>query len=187
MLIRLALFWISIVLVNACSREGTNKTVPKLWDASAYFKTEIIRLTKLQLHLKKELMFNQKISNIELDNINWEKELAEFEKLDLNGIQNKGNYTVDSLLSNDSCFVSYRTTLDKLNIQELTVAYSLNAPQYLVMMAVLHVNTNLYQSRKILRYHPLVGYSIEGTQEVQLGKNIAFAVKNTFVYASVNQ
>lgn len=179
---RMVVLWMGIVLLNACSLEVQDKVVPQLWDASVYFQSEITRLNKAQVHLRKELMFNDSIIISELNTVDWDEELAEFKKLDLNTVKNKGNYSIDSLLTKDSCFVYYRTQLVKLTIQELTIAHSLNAPQKITVKAVLNVNTNLYQSHKTLTYHPLFGYSIEGNQAVLLGKQITFGVNNSFIY-----
>lgn len=164
-------------LVSCKNIPDNNKT---LFDSKEFFEHEITLLTEQNTGIKQILSYQHKRDSFVLnDNVNWKKELQIFADIDLAKPSNKSLFKIDTVITNNVYFTSYTSIDVKQHLKQVVVAT--DQKQNVKSIDVVIKKTNsLYQSQTILRYVPDSGFSIKGTQDVEIGNDTEYSIQALF-------
>lgn len=165
-------------LLTACQLEKkyTNSNTNTYYDIGSILKT--LYTQPQDTFLKTTFTENQKTQKV-LYYINWEKELAFFEQLDINKLGWKDAYQEKRSEKNDTILLQYYPLKENLNVRFLEIKLNPQGKP-LHIKAFLQTDNYLYTSEKELNLSIQDGktlkYSIKGKQKTFFGKTEYFEV-----------
>lgn len=178
----LALLWLTILL-SSCGADLTpkkEKDIQQYFDLEGYFNQEATRLIELQPTVSKTIISKDKKETKELNNINWQNELALFRKNDINKPSWEDKYSIDSTLSADGSLVlTYTAQEEDLQTRQLDI--ELFDDKVHAIIIVNRVENAIYSSQQYLTYRPNRAYTIKKTQDVTLMGDDDYEIEVSFL------
>jgi len=167
---------ICICFFGSCTKKTADK---KFFDVPGYFENEIKSIKNYSSTITKLAVYNADTSYEELNvkDVNWEKEFAIFLETDINKPNYYANMTTVS--ENFGHRITYQATSDKLKIQKVVVEYRPDTNRMVEIS--IHKNNLISVTEIHAIYIPDSLYSISGEQKIKnLGDKNTFFVKGEF-------
>ena len=161
-----------------------NQNVPSNedFDWKVYMEGQIALLDSVKPKVHKTVTTDGARETKTLDNINWKKELQPFLDIDIVKPAWKDSYSVSTVADEkdkDAYTVIYQTKDVSLNTKLMTIAFD-HYGKPVEITIVNKTKNNLYASYQTLIYRPSKGYSINGSQDVNLGKKSNYSIEAKF-------
>jgi hypothetical protein len=147
----------------------------KYFDLKEYFKNEALRLTRLNLPVKKTVAHNGDTESKTVPITNWEKELNLFTESDINKPAWKLSYTVTA--TPDS--VVYTARYPELKTREIIIRKKDGKVTGIIIENDTH--NILYTTTEKLNYTPGSFYLIEKTQKVKIMGANNYLIKGVLI------
>lgn len=169
------------IFLSSCFERNKNVETEKFYfDLSGFFKTEAEKLNEKKFFAEKYLINDNDTQKLILKNISWEEELAPFINSDINKPAWKGSYKIDSISEDQKLkFVSYKSLETNLPVKEIQVHFNNKEVSHLYIENA--TNNYVYNSARVLSYNAGTGFSIEGEQDIFLGKDLHYKVFVNFI------
>ena len=168
------------IFLSGCLENNTPQNLDKnYFDLKEYFVKKGRLLTKQNTSIEKILITNRDTQRVYLQNVNWEVELLPFINSDINKPAWKNSYRIDSVFNASSLTSISYTSLEDLEIKHLQIHFSDNKVQHIFIESA--VNNYIYNSAQVLSYSTDKGYSIEGEQDVIIGKDLHYKIDVNFI------
>lgn len=172
---RIVVLGLLVCTLFSCDK-GKQNTV-EYFDSKSFFETAALQLSAKHKSLEKELMFGDSSLTQQFDTVDWKKELQPFAEIDLLKNGYKGRFKVDTTQQSSTEWTIIYTSQDaKTDLKELTLSIRQpdNALRY--FKARFNTDNTLYEATKELVYYTDSLFTISGSQQVQLGKNLTYSV-----------
>lgn len=174
---RLLLLFSLMILTISCQNQQSENQVKVYYDLAGFIKSQIQELTKTKVKVQKRVLLDDKKEVVELDKINWEKELELFVQADLNKQAYQLSY---DKAENDSLVVYQLKNGEKLPVNRLEIAFD-DKKHPRRIEAKLNTKNYLYESSKtlkmVLENNRIQNYKIEGWQELFIGSKKTFNIE----------
>lgn len=173
-----------VTLFSACRQEVVpNSQIINnnifFFDVKGYFEQEIQRLKTARPKVYKKVAVNDDQEEKEIDNVDFDKELAVFIESDINRIDWKDKYRVDSTLQNQQLTaIRYTAQDDKLRTRQLDVEFQNGKVSKVFIQN--GGKTMIAGSQQELTYLPEKGYFIQSKQRTAISKDRVLRVEVAF-------
>lgn len=158
-------YTLGLIFLIACG-SNDSKPLPTVFDWNSYIAANIDSLTSQNPNVKKRIIMNDSIENMESDSLNFQKELSVFKAIKWNPKQAL-RYKIDSVLKGHKLTVEY-TSLDsnlsiqKMTIEKLDVLSDLTARVKIIRK----VDRPIYGLKQEFYFEPATGCFVKGNQSV---------------------
>ena len=153
-----------MLALHACAQKEASSNGP-WFQVPAYMKAEIAALKKTNPSISKTLVWGEELHSAEEDSVDWNRELALWERMDLNRAEWAS--TFDSTVKptpDGGSFVLYETREQKPALRSVSFLY--NDRKELLVIEADWEEHNFWMHRSYrLSYLPAKGYSIKGWQQ----------------------
>ncbi|MFI5220961.1 MAG: hypothetical protein ACHQK8_01450 [Bacteroidia bacterium] len=172
---RLILFlsFLTIIFVSCSDKKEPESGY---FDTATFFKHEVFRLRQHSIKLQKELFFDERKKVINLDLVNWEKELSPFIAIDLCKPAYQGRFKLDSIfLPGNKLQITYLVKDPRSDLKHAEIILD----EYGVPLSfnfIFRDENAIYASEKTMHYFTDSLYEIEGKQTVKIGKPAKYKV-----------
>ena len=176
-------FWLlAMVIVFQSCQSTTSKPVVGLekpyFDLKSYFEKEKMRLATVS-NFKKTTVVDGKEETKQLETINFNNEFRIFADADINRPAWFDKYLIDSILQDGNLTrIDYTAKDAKMEMQKISVDFDQSVVQKISIQKA--AETALADTQFELIYEPKIGYSIENTQQLTVGEDKSFFVKDNF-------
>lgn len=143
-----------------------------------YFETEIEKNTKQFNSVTKTSIIDTDSNTVQLNSIDFSKELKLFIESDINKMSWADRYQIDSLVSSPTEYtINYTALSDKLQTRKVSILFADAIPQKIEIHNEL--NSMIMDTDQYLTYLPGIGYDINITQigKLQEGHDYSIAVR----------
>lgn len=178
------LWCLCLLTMLACGTEEQVANEKQEWqqffDLEGFINAEVERLNAEQTQLRKKVVFNNSEEEHLLSEVDFERELAPFQRADINRPAWSDAYEADTTLTNGAITrISYQCTDDKMRTKLLVIDF--NADETVAMITA-HTKavTGLSSSEQALRYEPARGYSIDTHQTSLAGEDTDLGIAVSF-------
>ena len=152
------------------------------FDLKQYMENQIAVLDSLKPKAKKIVTTDGTRETKIIDNINWKRELQPFLEVDLNKPACKDSYSIDTVADSndkDAYTIMYQTKDLSLTTKLMTIEFN-HYRKPIQITVVNKTKNNLYSSYQNLIYRPLIGYSISGSQDVNVAQKSNYSIEVKF-------
>lgn len=169
-------------LLCGCSSPGERTVGPgekKFFDVEAYFHSEIERLNKSDLHLKKEVTLNGAMETKAVEKVDFAAELKLFLETDINQVALLDKYRSDSIVAANGLEQLTHIALDSsLRVRKIMIHYDRGEVDRLDVYK--QQKSFVGSSQQHLHYEPGEGYAITSLQKTLLTKAQELKIETFF-------
>jgi hypothetical protein len=161
--------------IQSCEQGGGGaaRTI-KFFDLKGYFRSDSIRLSKLNPIVNKTVVHNTTSETKKIHIPNWGAELTLFTQSDINKPAWTASYSV--LTTND--FLIYKAQDPALRTRKIVIKRSGNKIRWILIYN--HTKNKLYETTEKLSYFPDSLYLIEKMQRVRLLRTDRYRISGAF-------
>ncbi|MEP7263090.1 MAG: hypothetical protein ABI772_01255 [Bacteroidota bacterium] len=170
-------FLFVLILICSCNKNEP-VSIHKYFDLKKYFETEASRLQSENMQLEKVLIKGVQSENVHDDSVNWSKTLAPFISCDINKPSWNNSYSVDSIRSDSSLVLIYKSLEENLPVRTIEVAWKNDLVTSVKIQK--ERNTYYYTSSETYEYHP-AGFEMKGKQKVRMMDEVNYEITGTFI------
>jgi hypothetical protein len=146
----------------ACKKDGPAKDTMAFFDIKGYFRTDSIRLSKLNPLVNKTVVHNQAAETQKVNITNWGTELSLFSESDINKPAWKTSYDIDT--SED--LLIYTANDPALKTRKIIIKKDGEKVKWILIFN--HTKNILYENIEKLSYFPDSLYEIQKKQRVRI-------------------
>ncbi|MGI8892818.1 MAG: hypothetical protein ACR2GN_05095 [Bacteroidia bacterium] len=168
------------IFLSSCFEASPDEEMSKkFFDLKEYFLHQAEVLEKNQISVEKILINSLDTQRVSIEKINWKEELAPFINSDLNKPAWRDSYSIDSAFNNSNIkSIAYKSLDENLPIKEIQIHFKNKSVEHIFIEGA---STNyIYNSAQVLSFSPATGYTIEGEQDIILGKDLHYKVMVNF-------
>jgi hypothetical protein len=152
-----------IIYLVSCTSDVTNNS-KKLFNSASFIRSQTVKLKKSNSKLYKTAEYNGKKEILQLDSVNWNKELELI--VACNIAEKYLNYNIDSIQQGDSSIITYTAKESKAEVRKfIVVNYKNNIKR--ISIERMKENT-FYYSKQQIEYVPLSYFSIYAKEKIIL-------------------
>jgi hypothetical protein len=150
------------------------------FDIENYFADQAKLLSNNYTEVEKLLINNNDTQRVVLNNLIWIEELAPFLNSDINKPAWKDSYRTDSVFDDETLkSISYKSLEDKLPVKQIQLHFTNNTVDHIFIENA--TRNYVYNSVQVLSYSSGKGFTIEGEQDIILGKDLHYKVVVNFL------
>lgn len=164
-----------VCLMFSCET-GKQNTVA-YFDTKSFFEEAAMQLSVQRKSLEKELVFGDSSLTQQFTTADWKKELQPFAEIDLLKNGYKGRFRVDTTQQNETeCTITYTSQDAKTDLKELIITLGQADQKLHHLKATFSTDNALYEATKEMVYYTDSLFTLSGSQQVRLGKNLRYHV-----------
>ncbi|MES2558776.1 MAG: hypothetical protein V4590_03495 [Bacteroidota bacterium] len=149
------------------------------FDTKSFFEATITRLSAHGNLLHKELMFGDSTVTQQPSTVNWANELQPFVEIDLHKNAYKARFKADTSKQANTYQVTYTPLDTQTDLKNLVVTIDNSTDAISSIHARFSEQNTLYEATKELVFYNDSLFTISGSQQVKLGKNISYSITGT--------
>lgn len=167
------LFTVFLISCNNSSNVNTENIEKPFFDLKGFFEKEIAN-QKFET-IEKTVKVDEKAETKNLTDFDLEKELKLFSDCDINNPSLFDKYKTEESTEGN---LIYTALNEDLKVQKIEILKSNDTVEKIIIHK--KVETQIYNSEKILTYEPTVGYSIENSQKTLGSDEKDYEIKVVF-------
>jgi hypothetical protein len=169
------------IFLSGCIEPRPADDLEKFYfDIEDYFTDQAKLLAKNYSAVEKLLINNNDTQRVVLNNLSWKEELALFINSDINKPAWKDSYVTDSVYDDETLkLISYKSLEDNLPVKQIQIHFSNNIIEHIFIENA--TRNYVYNSVQVLSYSSGKGFTIEGEQDIILGKDLHYKVIVNFL------
>lgn len=165
------------VLVLSCNISNPDQQIPKKYfDVTSFIKAEIVRLDSLDPVVHKTTLYDQKQLQATYENVDWDKELSAFIKLDINKPSWEDGFIVDTFGTD----IIYIAADEDITVRKLSIGFDSTMSKVMQIQGELRQDNLFYYSQQLLTYEADKNYTLTGNQKILWMKEKDFEIRATF-------
>ena len=167
-----SLFFAAILIYFASCSSETPTTTLKLYNTGGLIRKDIVQLNKNKARLIKSADYNGNKENIQLDSVNWNKEL---ELITASNISEKYlSYSINSTKLNNDSVVTYSAKESKLDVRKMTIVFNQGVVKKLTIERM--KENAFYYSKQEIEYVPQTYFSIYTKEKMILSDTTYYRI-----------
>lgn len=160
------IYILSIVVIASCSPSMDSNSLPIIFDLNNYLSQNIDSLDSIKPLVKKRIVMNDGVENIESDSINFKKELNVFNAIKWNPKQAL-RYKIDSVINGQKLNIEYTSLDSNLSIQKMMIEKLSSLSDLTARVRIIRkVDRPIYGLNQEFYFEPASGCYVKGNQSV---------------------
>ena len=168
------LWFFLIFFFYSCTDKQTKIKESGLFDNEKYFTDEALRLSALSHTIKKTSVLNGQSETREVTIADWKKELDPFIRCNINKPAFRNSYKVDTVADGINNRIRFSAVEPHLAVRNVEIFLSGNRITRLQFAT--GDSNELYSTVRMLTYLPDSGYSVQGRQDMTMGRKSDYIV-----------
>ena len=175
---------VSGLLFISCSNQSTTvqDSEKPFYDLKTFIGEEANRLNQEKVIYVKTISIDGEEERIEIESINWQKELEIFSQSDINRKDWFHKYSIDSTKNEESLTIEYEANSPKLKIRLLRIQLEDSLVKKIEIRK--YVKSLVNTSEEFLTYYPEKGYLLNRKQKTPFSAEKNYNINTSFKLVS---